>query len=124
MSLYAPGLFTLDGAGKGPAAALHADGRLISAQEPARRGETIQLFATGFGVRDPRMMRPEFLPIVRFGGSVAEVTYSGPAPGLPGLDQVNVTVPAGAPLGPAVPLELQLASFLSNAVSLAVGPLL
>lgn len=120
--LYAPGIFTLDGTGQGPAAALHAGGRLINAQDPAQIGETIQLFATGFGVRNPLSLRPDFLPIVRVGGVPAEVTFSGPAPGFPGLDQVNFIVPATAPTGPAVPLELQLASSVSNQVSLAVAP--
>ncbi len=122
LSFYAPGLFTLDGTGKGPAAALHADGRVVTAADPARRGETIMLFATGFGVRNPQLAIPEFLPVVRIGGFNAELTYSGPAPGFPGLNQVNVVIPLEAPIGPEVQLDLQLASFRSNTVTLAVAP--
>ncbi len=121
LSLYAPGLFTLEGTGRGPAAALHADGRLITAQDPARRGETIMLFVTGIGVRNPMMRLPEFLPVVRIGGVSGEVSYYGTAPGFPGLEQINVTVPAEAPLGPDVPIEWQIASFRSNTATLAVA---
>ena len=120
LSLYAPGLFTLDGSGRGPAAALHADGRVVTAPDPAHRGETIMLFATGFGYRNPLLRIPEFLPVVRIGGISAEVVYSGEAPGFPGLNQINAVVPAEAPLGTVVSLDLQLASFTSNKVSLAV----
>ncbi|MBI3665458.1 MAG: hypothetical protein HY236_04410 [Acidobacteria bacterium] len=121
LSLYAPGLFSLSGTGQGPAAALHADGRLISPQDPARHGEIIELFATGFGVRNPLSLRPDFLPIGRIGGALAAIDYSGPAPGFPGLNQVNLTVPAQAPLGAEIPVLLQLASIASNTVSLAVA---
>lgn len=122
LAIWAPGLFTLDGTGRGPAAALHADGRLITAQAPARHGETIMLFATGFGYRDPRILRPDPLPVVRIGGISAELAYFGEAPGFAGLNQVNVKVPAEAPAGPATPVELQLANVASNTVTLALAP--
>jgi uncharacterized protein (TIGR03437 family) len=121
-AFWAPGLFTLDGSGRGPAAALHADGRPITSESPARRGESIMLFATGSGFRDPRMRLPEILPTVLIGGLPAELEYSGPAPGFSGLDQVNVKVPAAAPLGAAVPIELHFGAVASNTATLAVGP--
>ncbi len=122
MAIYSPGLFTLDATGKGPVAALHADARPITPQGPARRGETIMLFGTGLGYRDPRSLRPDFLPVVRIGGVSGQVGYSGPAPGFPGLDQINVTVPLDAPTGAAVPVEMQVATAVSNTGTLAVGP--
>lgn len=121
MTIFAPGIFTLDSAGRGPAAAIHADGRIIGERQPAQLGETIAIFATGFGVRNPLSLRPDFLPIVRIGGVNAEITFSGPAPGFPGLNQVNATVPSNAPVGPAVSLELQLATSVSNTATLAVA---
>jgi uncharacterized protein (TIGR03437 family) len=121
-AFWAPGLFTLDGSGRGPAAALHADGRPITSQNPARRGESIMLFGTGSGFRDPRMRLPEILPSVLIGGVSSEVEYSGPAPGFSGLDQVNVQVPNAAPLGSAVPVELRYGAAASNTATLAVGP--
>jgi uncharacterized protein (TIGR03437 family) len=49
----APGLFTLDFTGKNGLVALNADGTLNSAANPAARGSTIILFATGEGVTTP-----------------------------------------------------------------------
>jgi len=49
--------------------------------------EWVTLWATGLG---------GLAPVVEINGVGARVTYSGPAPGWPGLDQVNVEVPAGS----------------------------
>ena len=121
MSLYASGLFTLDGSVNGPAAAQHGDFRLVSPEFPARLGETIALYATGFGVQNPLSLIPEILPVVRIGGIAAPITYFGVSPGFPGLNQVNVTVPFEAPSGSAVPVTVQFGSAVSNQVTLAVA---
>lgn len=113
LSAAAPGLFTFTFEPGGPAAAIHAGGRPISAQDPARRGESIMLFATGLG--------PTPQPLVRIGGLNAAVSYAGPAPGFPGLDQINVTVPADAPPGTAVRIDLQVGSVSANPATLAIG---
>jgi uncharacterized protein (TIGR03437 family) len=57
---------------------------------------------------------------VRLGGAPAEVLYSGLAPGFVGLYQVDVQVPAAAPSGSAVPLELSIGGAVSNVVTIAV----
>jgi len=106
----APGLF----------GALHDDGRLIRADDPARRGEIIQIFYTGASIRHPLSRRPDFLPVVRIGGAVAEFHYSGPAPFFPGLHQINARIPPDAPVGAAVPLIVELASATSNSTPIAV----
>ena len=117
LALNSPGLFTADGK---TAAALHADGAAVTSQSPATRGETVQVFGTGKGLRNPAILAPDFLPVVRVGGVSAEVKYWGPAPGWPGMDQVNVVVPADAAAGAAVPLELQLGGFAANQVFISV----
>ncbi len=121
--LYTEGLFTLDYTGSGPVAARHADGRVVNAQAPAAPGEVVELYGTGRGVRNPLLMIPDVLPMVKIGGVAADVTYYGQAPGTPGMDQINVRIPASAPAGVAVPLQVQLGSFLSNQVTIAVGSL-
>jgi uncharacterized protein (TIGR03437 family) len=121
LTMYAPGVFTLDGMPGGPAAGLHADGRIVGPADPAARGETIQLFLTGMGVRNPLMLRPDVLPVVRVGDVPAEIAFSGDAPGYPGLDQINFKVPLDAPAGPEVPLTVQFGSSVGNRVTLAVG---
>jgi uncharacterized protein (TIGR03437 family) len=117
-ALNSAGLFTLGNTSN--AAAIHADGTIVSAQNPAHRGETIALYGTGKGVRNPAILTPEFLPIVTVGGIAAQVQYYGPAPIYPGMDQLNITIPPDAPAGGSVTVVVQLGGFSSNAVTLAI----
>jgi uncharacterized protein (TIGR03437 family) len=81
---------------------------------PARAGEIIEIYATGFG-------RASTPPVVSIGGSRAEVLFSGPAPGFEGLYQVNARVPANTAAGSAVPVQIELAGRTSNAVTISVA---
>ncbi len=73
---------------------------------PARPGETVILYGTGFGVTNPAVRAGDLFvgaaPLVAsttvtIGGLPATVTFAGLSAA--GLNQVNVTVPAGAPDG-------------------------
>ncbi len=79
-----PALFT-DAGGTGQAAALNQDNSVNSPAQPCARGDVIVLYGTGFG---PGTVT------VTIGGANATVSFAGPAPGYPGLMQVNATVPA------------------------------
>jgi uncharacterized protein (TIGR03437 family) len=78
---------------------------------PAQPGETIELYATGFGPMNPFSPAGQILaapaPLanadtvtVTVGGQPAVVTYAGVVSN--GLDQLNVTVPPGLPNGDAL----------------------
>jgi uncharacterized protein (TIGR03437 family) len=121
MTFWAPGWFTLDGAPGGPLAAAHLDGTVVSASTPARRGETLQAYGTGLGIINPALLIAVPAPIVKVGTVSAEVSYAGPAPGLPGVTQVNFTVPADAPTGAAVAVVFQLMNNTSNAATIAIA---
>ena len=107
----APSFFTLDGT---HIAATHADGTLIGAastnpvKTPARGGETVVLYGTGFGQTNPAI--PEgllvtkaaplvTLPVITIGGTTAHVAFGGLVGA--GLYQFNVTVPTNTPSGDA-----------------------
>jgi len=129
-----PGIFTVDGRA---AVALHTDtGRLVSAADPAKPGEVVAIYATGLGplkgvvasgVPAPASPPIETLnrPTATVGGLSAEVLFSGLAPGLVGVNQVNVRVPVDAPsadaAGGQLDLSLRLSNSLSNTVKLAVS---
>ena len=77
---------------------------------PARPGETIELFATGFGAANPALpagkivTTPEELAVansvtVTVGGEAATVQWAGVIGS--GLDQINVTIPSDLPDGDA-----------------------
>jgi uncharacterized protein (TIGR03437 family) len=81
----APALFA-DASGQ--AAAANEDGTLNSTSKPASRGSVVTLYGTGQGVAG--------LPVsAAIGGLLADVLYAGPAPGYPGMLQINARVPAG-----------------------------
>ena len=115
-----PGLFSIDGSGSGPAAAQHTDGRTITPANPARPGETIQMYGTGKGLRDPRIMAPEPIALVSFGGVLKTPQYFGPAPGFPGLEQINVAIPEDVPAADATKVYVQVGDTVSNEVVLAI----
>ena len=105
MNLTSPGVFTGTQNGVGTAAALHSDYSLVTETSAAKRGETISLFVTGLGDVKPAIsdgaagpsnpLSTASQPIsVYIGGTLATVSYAGLAPGLSGLYQINVQVPA------------------------------
>ncbi len=100
-----PSFFVFNG---GPyVAAVHLDGSLIgpttlypNASTPAKPGETIQLYANGFGQTNVPVVNGSImqsgslspLPVIQIGGVKASVTFAGLV--APGEFQFNVIVPA------------------------------
>jgi uncharacterized protein (TIGR03437 family) len=127
-----PGVFEyLDaGSGRQLSAALDADFRLITAANPARRGEIIQLYVNGLGAVDQNvpsgepspsspLARTLQTPRVTVGNVDGEVIFSGLAPGIVGLYQINVRVSPGTPPG-VVPVVVTINGVSSRAASLPV----
>ncbi|HYI95968.1 MAG TPA: peptidylprolyl isomerase [Bryobacteraceae bacterium] len=106
--------------------AVHPDGTYVSngsidgvASAPAIPGETLVLYGVGFGPVNPssvpiagqvvESMASITTPIeIKIGDATAPVRYAGLAPGLVGLYQFNLTVPAGVSTGD-LPLTVTLA---------------
>ena len=111
LATYAPGVFEyIAPGGARLAAALDAGFHLLTAANPARRGQDILIYCTGLGPVDQPQVTGELAPsqtlvnttvrpTVSIGGQPATVSFSGLAPGFAGLYQVNVTVPPNAPTG-------------------------
>ena len=129
-----PGVFTTDGSGCGQAAALNiaSDGTFSpnSPSNSAAPGDFVAIFGTGFG-------QPYFPPsdgspasaaqrigttggLAINGTAILPLAYFGLAPGLVGLDQVNVQIPAGMREGCAVPLTIAGAFSLSPTVTVSI----
>ncbi len=127
-----PALFTVNSSGKGPGAILNQDYSLNSAQNPARKGSIVMLYATGGGQTDPpgidgqlaagSLARPRLPVSVTMGGLAAEVRYAGAAPGLvAGVLQLNVAVPEAVAAGDLVSVFVRIGNAISQPdVSLAV----
>lgn len=99
----AAAIFTQNSSGTGAAAALHANGQVVNAGNPARPGEVIAIYGNGFGRTSPAFdagvlpsSAANLTAAVRaeIGGMNAVVHYKGVAPGFAGLYQFNVEIPA------------------------------
>jgi uncharacterized protein (TIGR03437 family) len=118
-----PGIFTADGK---QVAAYNAGYTLNGPAAPTARGQVIMLFGTGFGplaALDAAGLQSHSIPVtVTVGGIPAVLTFSGAAPGLPGVNQLNVLVPEGAPTGPAVALVINCGTTaVPTALTMAVN---
>jgi len=135
---YAPGLFTMSQNGGGQAAALIASTQPVIAapagafpgSRPIHAGEYLSLYGTGLGTVETSQITNQnghccvstaATPVVTVGGVPAMVQFSGLAPGLLGVFQVNVLIPPGAPAGSAVPVVLKIGGATSNTVTIAIA---
>jgi uncharacterized protein (TIGR03437 family) len=127
---FSPGIFTTTADGRGRGAITHADGSLVTGQNPARLGETVILYATGLGQVAPAVSTgalPAGLtttvtqPTVSIDGVNAQVAFAGLSGCCVGLNQLNVVIPAGAPSGPDLPVVLRAGGIASNVATIAVG---
>jgi len=107
--------------------AQNQDGATNSEVEPAARETVVTFFGTGEGLRRGLNIAgkpaeppydPPLLPVsLLVAGVAAELLYTGPAPGLAGLAQINARVPGGfVPPGPAT-VELQVGNAVSPPIT-------
>jgi uncharacterized protein (TIGR03437 family) len=100
-----PALFTISEGGVNYAAATFTDGTLVSPTRPARPGDAVELYGTGFGPSNPPILAGQIVRVpepladvslyVTVGGLAAQVLYAGITEA--GLDQINIVVPQVAP---------------------------
>lgn len=129
MAKGSPGLFTIGAAGNGQAIAVHPDGSLNSTTNAIARGQYVTLYLTGQGsvsgappdgqITTVPIPNPA-LPVITLNNGSAQYTipasnilYSGIAPGLVGVWQINVTIPPAAPSGTRVSLIVQQYGYTS-----------
>ena len=110
LSDAAPGILEYTAGSQKFGVVTHANGALVTAANPAQAGETVIVYATGVGpvdqpqatgeaaLADP-LARTRQTPQVTVASRDAFVFFSGLAPGFVGLNQLNVTIPAGTPSG-------------------------
>ena len=117
----APAIFSADGSGRGQGAILHAGtAQLADGAQPARANDPLEIYLTGLNVCEPDELCIEDVPQVTVGGLAAPLLFYGKAPGLPGLNQINIRVPDGAGPGSSVPVKVVRLGNASNEVTIAV----
>jgi len=132
MGPASPALFTANATGRGLVAALNQDNSVNSPTAPATRGEVIQLFCTGQGFVEsapadgdvasgltptgdkPQVfIEPAYVP-------EDHIQYSGLAPGLISVWQINVKIPANTAPGNRA-LFIQYKSLPSSPPGMPLG---
>jgi uncharacterized protein (TIGR03437 family) len=106
-----------------------ATGALLTFTNSATPGQVIVLWATGLG-SDPADSDSVFssspnavnTPMELYVGGVhAAILYQGSA-GYPGVNQINITIPTGAPAGCWVPVAAITGAVVSNVVTIPINP--
>lgn len=123
----APGIFAVS-FGTGYAIAINsADAQLAApagaipglATHPAKVGDVLIVYATGLGPVDipianggippaGQLANTIARPTVFIGGVPAGVFFSGMTPQFPGVNQLNIQIPAGVSTGASIPLQIQV----------------
>jgi uncharacterized protein (TIGR03437 family) len=132
----AVGILTQNETGTGPASATHVNNQLITATNAANSNEEIQIYATGLdglpgGSSDgsaPGAVQFSTANVsIYVGGTklaASAINYYGRNPSDPGLDQINITLPANV-TGCNVALVIQSGTganvYVSNTVTLAIA---
>jgi uncharacterized protein (TIGR03437 family) len=105
----APGVFSADGSGGGPAAA-QVNNAAVSPTNPANVGSTVVFYATGLGTVTPVVADGAAAPsnppataddtdLMYIGGQQANLVFDGLAPGFASLFQLNAAIATGTPSG-------------------------
>jgi uncharacterized protein (TIGR03437 family) len=126
MQPLTPGLYSADGSGQGQGMVTFLGTSLLTtirsyltSGQPAEAGDAISILATGIGSGATQFQQ------VQIAGSYVSIDSVQPMPGMAGAYQINVTVPAGVPVGDAVPVVLLVTApdgtlITSNTVTIAV----
>ncbi|MEO8130552.1 MAG: hypothetical protein ABI822_25855 [Bryobacteraceae bacterium] len=128
----AVGIFSVPGGGIGPGVFLNfvtQENQPVNAPGvTAKRGQVITMYATGLGPVPYSDAMPAsagnlLTPVEIFvGGKLANKLYTGRAPGIAAEDQMVFEIPADAPLGCWVPVQVRTeGQVVSNSVSMAIS---
>jgi uncharacterized protein (TIGR03437 family) len=127
----APGLFPTVVDGQIYAMVMHEDGTPVTASAPARQGELLTAYGTGFGptdhVRSERASAPGSPRILlldpatlEIGGNPVKPEAAFAAPGQIGVDAIQFRLDGSAPVGGAIPVTVTVNGLRSNSLALAI----
>jgi uncharacterized protein (TIGR03437 family) len=110
---------------------MHEDGTPVTAAAPARQGELLTVYGTGFGPTD--RVRPEATAVpaaphymildpvtIEVGASVLVAESAFAAPGHIGVDMVQFRLDSTAPSGAAIPFYVTVNGVSSNTLTLPI----
>jgi uncharacterized protein (TIGR03437 family) len=113
----------------------NADFALVTEANPAKRDEFLILYLVGLGATNPPVAsgapspgaeplgRPVEPVTVTLGGQAVEVPFIGLTPFSVGLFQINMKVPANAPLNTPLDIVITQGGLSANVATLTVAPI-
>jgi uncharacterized protein (TIGR03437 family) len=125
-----PGVFTLDGSGTSDGSITHADGTIVNAASPAKKGETVVMYVAGLGalttpVKDGagatslnNATAPMTVYVAGIAVPAAGILYHGLTTA--GLYQINFVVPANLTSTGELPVAILTADAFTDLVNMAV----
>ena len=125
----APGIFTFNASGSGPAAAANQDGTFNGPSSPAAKGSYVTLYFTGGGQTNPAGVTGSITGTstlkwltqttsVTVGGVAATVAFDGAAPTfVDGVLQLNIQLSGNTPSGSALPVVIKVGTASSPATA-------
>jgi uncharacterized protein (TIGR03437 family) len=125
----APGIFTFNASGAGPAAAANQDGTFNGPASPAAKGSYVTLYFTGGGQTNPAGVTGSITgtstlkwltqtTTVTVGGTPATVAFDGAAPTfVDGVLQLNIQLSPNTPTGSALPVAVTVGNVPSPATA-------
>ncbi len=127
----APGIFPALIEGQTYAMVMHEDGSPVTASAPARQGELLTLYGTGFGPTDHVRPQAAALPAapayrildpvkVLVGQAIYAPESATATPGQIGIDMVQFRLDSSVPFGAAIPLVVTVNGVSSNSLSLPI----
>jgi uncharacterized protein (TIGR03437 family) len=132
VAAFDPGIFTVNGSGRGSGLFIKDDGSIVTAANPADRGARVSFYAAGLGDVSPALdagqpgstiapfNRTTLAPAVFFDRFAATVSYSGLAPGIAGRYLVTVQVPPLVSPATNISVSLTIGGYTSNRVTIPV----
>lgn len=125
----APGIFTFNASGAGPAAGANQDGTFNAPSSPAAKGSYVTLYFTGGGQTNPVGVTGSITDAstlkwltqnttVTVGGIAATVAFDGAAPTfVDGVLQLNIQLSPDTPSGSALPVVVKVGNVSSPATA-------
>jgi uncharacterized protein (TIGR03437 family) len=132
ISKYSPALSSDNGTGSG-LGEFFSGANLITTTNPANAGDTLTTYAVGLGATTPAIATGEItpapppfyttlvVPTLTVGKKAASILFSGLAPGVLAIDQLNLTLATNTPVGTADTVDLTIGSASTNLITIPIG---